>query len=95
MRQCNVIGLDLRSVLKSDKHYSVYGVYMPLQKGRDFTEEDKAVRFPKVFSKSPQYASAATSLFQAGDDNSACQESCQEHVQSKKKRVGKVVTFFK
>lgn len=48
MRQCNVLGLvkyDLRSMIKSSGHYSVMGIYHPLDTAEQYCSGERATRF--------------------------------------------------
>ena len=56
MRQCHVSGLiklELHSLIKSNKHYSVHGVYIPLEKGRNSVSNNEKVLFPRISSTVP------------------------------------------
>ena len=63
MRQCHVSGLiklELHSLIKSNKHCSVHGVYVPLEKGRKRlgVSRNEKVLFPRISSTVPSPSQA-------------------------------------
>jgi len=61
MWQCHVSGLiklELHSLIKSNKHYSVHGVYVPLEKGRNSVSNNDKVLFPKISITVPSSSQA-------------------------------------
>ena len=80
LRQCYVNGyvqMELRSLIKGNGHYSVYGVYFPTEKGRCVVEEKGDIMLPQSHDvyKPSQTAS-----------HSRCTES---NAMGKHKRIGK------
>ena len=61
MWQCHVSGLiklELHSLIKSNKHCSVHGVYIPLEKGRKSVSRNEKVLFPRISSTGPSPSQA-------------------------------------
>lgn len=51
MRQCHVLGVvkyDLRSMVKSNGHYSVMGIYHPLDSISEYVEDEKHLMLPSL-----------------------------------------------
>ena len=80
MRQCNVLGIvkyDLRSMIKGSGHYSVMGVYTPLESCQVYISNDKSLMLP-AFKHSLEDTSRTLS------SNTSVAESSK-----RKKRLGK------
>ena len=85
MRQCSVnklVDMELRSMIKSNGHYSVYGVFLPTDKGREAVTNSEPVLLPH-FERCNQ-------LTVSRADASGCSATSEGgNQQAKGKRIGK------
>lgn len=85
MRQCHVLGLikyELRSMIKGNKHYSVMGVYYPLENSERYTNDEESLMLPAMkhhIDDSPVMLSHASSSGSMSDQSEL----------KKRKRLGK------
>ena len=87
MRQCHVLGLiqyELRSMIKGNGHYSVMGVYSPLEASKKYIDTVETLLLPgDVLSSkvSPDVSTQPTASNSVG--------GCSSQDTPKRKRMGK------
>ena len=84
MRQCHVLGLikyELKSMIKGNGHYSVMGVYHPLQKSEQYIKNEKRLMLPSMKHHIDSSSTAVTN-----ENSSSIPE---QSTSTKRKRIGK------
>ena len=86
IRQCStaqLITLELRSIIKSNGHYSVNAMYFPSEKGREVICNKEKVMLPNL------QVSSGSNVVPRGNTTSACVVMISEKQPAKWKRNGK------
>ena len=84
MRQCHVLGLikyELKSMIKGNGHYSVMGVYYPLEKSEQYLNNEQRLMLPSVKSHVDSSSTAIT--------NESSTSIPEQSTSTKRKRIGK------
>ena len=84
MRLCHVLGLikyELKSMIKGNGHYSVMGVYYPLEKSEQYLNNEQRLMLPSVKSHVDSSSTAIT--------NESSTSIPEQSTSTKRKRIGK------